>query len=346
MALSSKELAHHDKMVAMLPKLEHEYFKRPEITSLAVAIKIINGKPTDKLSFTFGVNKKLPLNEVKNPIPATIAGYPTDVEEFELIKFDKQVLVASRDEKTDPLIGGISISANGTIRQGGKDIAGNGTLGAMVRNGSDDRPFMITNAHVLAGVGTKPGGDVCQQSKWQTTLEYCHDCATLTEFYHENVSFRRGGASIEAYLDCAIARKGWFRNADIGKIYDVSSLVSGFAAITAGLLGKEVSKSGIKTGVTKGTITSIAKDVKIDDFDGKSIIAKNTIAVSGTGKLFSDTGDSGSVTFLTSTMEMVGLVFAGIASGTSSLITPSDAILSKWPNLSFSPIVKNAEVES
>lgn len=204
----------------------------------------------------------------------------------------------------------------------------------MVNKTGDDRPYMVTCAHVLAGQNTILNSEVCQQAKWETTLDYCHNCAELKSYFHQNVSFVRNSNPIEAWLDCAIARKQWFRSVTIGKVYGVDKLISGFVPeIIASLIGKEVCKSGIKTNITKGTIQSITLNVKLEDFDGTEVIAKNLIQVIGSSGDFSQSGDSGSAVFLTENSLMIGLLTAG--DNTMSAVTASDAILSKWTDLKF-----------
>ena len=339
MKLSNEELALHDVMAQKLPELIEEYFKRPEITSVGVSLKSVNNELTHKLTYTFGVKKKLPLSKVSNPIPSTIFGYPTDVIEFEVqpntLAEPNPVIEATRNEKTDPLIGGISISANGALMQNGRELKGSGTLGVMVSKKKDDNPYMMTCAHVLVGTTTKLDADVCQQSKWETTLEYCHDCAALKSYYHENISIQRGSSLINVWLDCAIARKGWFRNATIGKVYGVRNIIKGFALIDASLIGKEACKSGITSEITTGTITSITTSIGLSNFDGTKVIARNLTMVTGNAGHFSEPGDSGSAVFTTDDSMLVGILGGATVSGDETFVSPADAILSKWPDLSF-----------
>ncbi|GEM_PF-2035674 len=337
MKLSKEDIILHDKMAEKLPELVEEYFKRPEITSLGVSLKTVNDKLINSLSYTFGVKKKLPLSQVKNAIPSTIFGFPTDVVEFEIhdnhLATPDMVADATRNEKTDPLIGGISISANGELMQGGKAIAGNGTLGVMVNKKGDKNPYMITCAHVVAGTTTKLDSDICQQSKWQTTLNYCHDCAALKDYYKENVFFDRNSVVIDAWLDCAIARKGYFRNADIGKVYGVGNTITGFGEVNAALIGEEVMKSGITTEITTGTITSITESLKAKKLDGSEVVAHNVVTVRGDGGYFSRSGDSGSAVFKTNDFTMIGVLFGSGVTNGLGLVSPIDAVLSKWPDI-------------
>lgn len=339
MILNKEELALHDKMVEKLPELIKDYFTRPEVMSIGVSLKTVNNQHLNRLSYTFGIKKKSLLSQLNNAIPDTIFGYPTDIIEFDIqpkrLASPNLIIEASRNEKTDPLIGGISISANGEIIHGGKKIAGNGTLGVMVNKTGDDRPYLITCAHVLAGTGTKLDSYVCQQSKWETNLDYCHDCASLNSYYYENVSFERNSVVVNAWLDCAIARKGWFRAATIGKVYGVANIIQGFAVIDSNIIGKEVIKSGITTEITTGLITSITTSLRLDDFDGKEVIANNLIMVKGKIGRFSDSGDSGSVVFTTDDSMMIGVLGGSTVSGDQTFISPIDAILSKWPDLKF-----------
>ncbi|WBV58242.1 hypothetical protein PFY10_07260 [Chryseobacterium daecheongense] len=340
MKLSNEEVALHDKMAEKLPELIEEYFQRPEITSVGVSLKTVNDSLTKTLSYTFGVKNKLPLSEVSQAIPLTIFGCPTDVIELEV---DPEPLsyevteVTTRNEKTDPLIGGISISANGTLRQNGKKMAGSGTLGVMVKKGPDEHPYMLTCAHVLAGVGTELDSDVCQQSKWRTALNYCHNCATLKDYYYENVLVPRGDfKTINVWLDGAIARKGKDRNATIGKVFGAEEIISGFAQIDAFLIGAEVRKSGITSDITTGNVTSITTSLRLTDFNGDQVIANNLVMIQGNSGLFSRPGDSGSAIFTTGdNPQLVGILGGATLSGSPTYASAADAILSKWQDLSF-----------
>ncbi|ASK30016.1 hypothetical protein CEY12_07795 [Chryseobacterium sp. T16E-39] len=339
MKLTNEEAALHDKMAEKLPELIEEYFQRPEITSLGVALKTINNSLTQTLSYTFGVKKKLALSEVTHPIPSAIFGCPTDVIELEIdqepLSSDDVTEVTTRNEKTDPLIGGISISANGTLKKRGKEVASSGTLGVMVHKRTDDKPYMMTCAHVLVGSSTRLDSDVCQQSKWRTTLNYCHDCATLKDYYYENVLVPRDFKTINVWLDCAIARKGEHRNATIGKVFGVDEIIEGFATIDAFIIGEKVRKSGITSDITTGNITSITSTLKLPDFDGNTVFANNLIMIQGEDGLFSRSGDSGSAIFTTENPRLVGILGGATLSGSPTYASAADAILSKWPDLSF-----------
>jgi hypothetical protein len=339
MKLNNEEAALHDKMAEKLPELIAAYFQRPEISSLGVSLKTVNDDLTKTLSYTFGVKKKLPLSEVSHPIPPTLFGCPTDVIELEVhpepLSAPYGVTEATRNEKTDPLIGGISISANGSIKQGGKELSGSGTLGVMVNKKRDDNPYMMTCAHVLVGTDTKLDSDVCQQSKWETALNYCHDCATLKDYYHENVLVQRDLKTISAWLDCAIARKGWFRNATIGKVFGVDEVIRGFATIDAFIIGEEVRKSGITTDITTGNITSITTSLRLTNLDGTEVTADNLTMVKAKSGFFSRPGDSGSAIFTTDHPVLVGILGGSTVSGSHTFASAADVILSKWPELSF-----------
>ena len=125
---------------------------QPGVTGVGVGYKSVGGQlRTTQIAIKVFVAAKLAPQELARrgiePIPTEIDGVPTDVEEL-----PKMGPVASasgsRDDRKDPLVGGISI---GVVSK----PFWRGTLGAVVFDRTDGRQLVLSNQHVLdAPVGT------------------------------------------------------------------------------------------------------------------------------------------------------------------------------------------------
>jgi hypothetical protein len=124
----------------------------PGVTGVGVGYKMVGGQlRTTQIAIKVFVAAKLSPQELAQrgleAIPVEIDGVPTDVEEL-----PKMGPVASasgsRDDRKDPLVGGISI---GVVSK----PFWRGTLGAVVFDRTDGRQLVLSNQHVLdAPVGT------------------------------------------------------------------------------------------------------------------------------------------------------------------------------------------------
>ncbi|MEM7255416.1 MAG: hypothetical protein AAF493_28790 [Pseudomonadota bacterium] len=182
-----------------------------------------------------------------------------------------------------------------------------GTLGFMVE---DDRAYyVLSNNHVLADVNeSQPGDPVTQPG----TLDRRASQQTLIGVLDRYVpiSFIRSNL-----VDAAVAEIFPDISFWLGWTEAIPGVVKGIREISVDDLGRPVSKAGRTTGVTSGTISSVDIDrlrvnmgtpqqPKIAQFSDQIEI------VGDDGKLFSTSGDSGSL-IVDTTGRAVALLFAG-----------------------------------
>lgn len=137
---------------ATLEEVAPAYLRRPGITGLGIGYKTVAGQlRTNQVALIVFVAEKVPAEDLEarglEPIPPTINGTVTDVEE---LKAQRPTASASgsRDDRKDPLVGGISIGV-------GSKPFWRGTLGAICFDRGDGRRLVLSNQHVLdAPAGT------------------------------------------------------------------------------------------------------------------------------------------------------------------------------------------------
>jgi hypothetical protein len=145
---------------ALVAQLRREYASDPNIRTIGWGLKRSKGSLQDVLSIIFYVRFKLPSERAiasagSRPIPNEIQGYPTDVEEA---RPGIQSAGQRDDRQYDPLVGG---PATGNAEEHIFWFNGNGTLGLLVRNASDNAPMALSNWHVWADGGDE-GDDIIQ----------------------------------------------------------------------------------------------------------------------------------------------------------------------------------------
>lgn len=128
-------------------------FAQPNIVGVGIAEKISRGKNIGKLSVTFYVEKKIPLNElspseqIPPQVPITLSG--RDDLLTDVVALGKITLNAGRPfVQRTPIQPGNSVGHFKTTA---------GTLGAIVRRGG--KRMILSNSHVLALSGKASKGD-------------------------------------------------------------------------------------------------------------------------------------------------------------------------------------------
>ncbi|NEJ17756.1 DNA/RNA non-specific endonuclease [Rhizobium leguminosarum] len=218
-----------------------EYLARPNVNSIGIGYKTIDGKRTDTLSIQFSVDKKVaePQALGSEPIPEVVVfegvTLPTDVVQrsFE----PHYVLVQSfekdpRKQRVDKLIAGVSV---------GNPKTSAGTLGAIVGDQQTGNPVMLSNWHVFNTPTGVIGDPIVQPGS-----------------YDDNrTELNRVGALLRSHLgaagDCAIATieaRGFDPT-----ILDIGERVG---RIGKAELDDKVIKSGRTTGVTRGVVTRVS----------------------------------------------------------------------------------------
>lgn len=216
--------------------------------------------------------------EIRSMFREGIRGQPVKfVEIGEIVALD------GRTEEFRPLVGGVSV---------GHHLVSAGTLGSIVYDNADNKPLILSNAHVLANSDTPTedlalvGDDILQPGKHDTGTEviaHLYDWVPL----EDGVTVDAAMAIPETPVENIIL--------DIPKV----------AGVTTPEIGMYVQKSGRTTGLTDGKI--IATDASIDVDYGTEVITLHNQFIT---TCMSAGGDSGSIS-LTADGDIVGLLFAG-----------------------------------
>jgi len=210
----------------------------------------------------------------------------------------------SRTGIVRPIVGGISIGVPESAF-GGKMA---GTLGLIV-NGSDGRPYILTNAHVIA-MNSKarflPLGTAVLQPGTYDGGTSSDKVGALYKYI--KITFGPRGKN---YADAAIATIDEGIGYLVGEVLDSdnknTTSISGNTTVSEGDI---VYKSGRTTGVTNNTVSSTSATVKVWYTNSKYAIFYDQILVD---QPFLDAGDSGSAVY-NENGEFVGLAFAGSSS--------------------------------
>lgn len=151
-------IAAQERARTVLETIRDETLKTPNVTAIGIGYKNVGGE-TDftTIALKIFVERKLPLDEVRKrnlpEIPPVIGGVVTDVEEM-----PRQRPVVggsgSRDDRRDPIVGGLTVGVN-------TKPFWYGTLGAIVFDRTTGEQMVLSNQHVLDGAA---GTDVVQPS--------------------------------------------------------------------------------------------------------------------------------------------------------------------------------------
>lgn len=211
---------------------------------------------TDRVALLVFVDKKQPEHLLKADqiLPKALGNLEVNVIESNPVDH--------ADTRHDPLIGGIGISnANRKFL---------GTLGAVVMERQSNVRFGLTNWHVIKNTDGKDGDPVVQPA-WLPANKN----NTIGEVLKWDIA-----------LDCAVLELNNSRgHVAVTNLRDIPGVISG---MTAPLVGLELTKSRVTTGVIYGVISSVS----INDID--VTIMANT-AKPATNDEISAPGDSGSV---------------------------------------------------
>lgn len=290
-----------------------DFLADPNITSIGIGHKVVDGRRTDVVCVQFTVAAKVPPEQVEALgsalIPPSVevesTAVPTDV--LERVYAPSYVVVPeaapdARRTRVDPVVPGVSVA-------GVAESAG--TLGCIVWDTDTGAPHVLSNWHVLQGPGGEIGDEVLQPGP-----------------YDDNrVGRNRLGVVTRSYLgiagDAAIAtieERG----------FDPTVLDLGVAPTELGEpeLDDPVVKSGRTTAVTHGRVSRVDVIVRLDYGEagehqvGCFEIRPDTGRLPADGEL-SDGGDSGSAWLFKAgngrpTRVLAGLHFAGETDGRDS----------------------------
>lgn len=309
-------LRDRDHLNAMMRKkkiLDRELIGQGSIVGLGVGL---NGSG-DGLAYLVYLDKRKMALE-GGDVPDAVGGFPTRIVELDLSPDGGPALrpgLGTDHDFYNPLVGGIAIT----------DLSGLGTLGLVVRReGSPDDKYMLTCAHVLAGEAR----DVYQPD----TDEKDFICARTVATVYGNFSVPRDDVDVEVFVDIGLAKIDPDRRTAT-EMEVLAGPINGAMRIVPGLLGRIVFKRGCETGLTGGTIESIATTL-VNPHTGEEL--KNLLIVESPDHdpHFGEDGDSGSLVYTIT--EHNGSVLRGaigIFSGRSMIndrhfgVIPVDAIM-------------------
>jgi hypothetical protein len=274
-----------------------EEIVRRNIVGVGLGRKLVDGKPTRRMSVRIYVQQKLHEDLVPKElrIPAKIGGVPTDV--IPVGRFKANLGENNRKLKR-PFSMGASV---------GHDHPMAGTAGALLRieGDSDPRRFILSNNHVLARENLLPvGAPIFQpgQKDWAgTNSSHSEPVARLTDFI-------RLKSTEPNSVDCAIAELA----SPDGAHADLIDVGPCNRKPIVAREGMRTMKTGRTTGVTRGEIVDVALDVEIDYPHLGSIMFEDQILIKSRERApFSVEGDSGALVITDDDQHSpLGLLFA------------------------------------
>ncbi|QDU63372.1 hypothetical protein Pan216_42500 [Planctomycetes bacterium Pan216] len=283
------------------------------------------------------VVQKLPesLLSPRDRLPTEINGIPTDVVEAD----PAYLLVKRRSKKPAPAGGPKAAAASCSTRRrekqrpvvagisaGHRDITA-GTLGTFCRSMrlTDDpsATYVLSNNHVFANVNAALIGDPLYQQGPADGGTYLEHFANL----HRFVEIQMGGVTpnrVDAALGILLGGVG-----HVPEICSIGEIV-GTKEPEAEML---VRKHGRTTGYSEGKIDDIEYDALVGmDHNDPSVVAlfeDQLRIVTTTSEPFGLGGDSGSAVVDRTEAAIVGLYFAGPASGTYGVANKIDHVLTE-----------------
>jgi endonuclease G len=305
-----RDLQDREKIEAAVQRVAEEYLKDPNITSVGIGYKVVDGRPTDELALQFTVATKFEPQSMEKsrtrPIPETLTvngiRFPTDVVQRD---FSAQPTAVEAPPKTDRkrrldvIVPGVSI---------GQERISAGTLGCLVREDATGETRMLSNWHVFQGASGALGDRIVQPGRFDDNRTDENGCGKLVRSF------------LGLAGDCAIASIE-ARGAE----ETILELDVPVRRLGDPELGDRVVKSGRTTGVTYGlvtrlhTITRLSYGQGIQEQIGGFEIGPDPDRPAADGEI-SMGGDSGSAWMALDdggapTDMMLGLHFAGEADG-------------------------------
>lgn len=216
------------------------FLAKENINSIGIGYKYVNGQQTEELCLQFTVDEKMSpssleaLDQFTIPASIEIAGMvvPTDVVQrsYELSYTIVEELTSNaRKERQDPVCPGVSF---------GNARSGAGTIGCIVYDRANDQPYLLSNWHVLHGLGGRLGSKTVQPGP--------HDDNRIDQ----NVCGKLVRSHLGLAGDCAISSiEGRAFN---DAIFELNTPVK---KLVDPQLNDILVKSGRTTGVTYGKVT-------------------------------------------------------------------------------------------
>lgn len=279
------------------------------VLAVGISEKISHRKKTGNLALIFYVEKKIPLNKLKEneKIPARM---PAGIS-------------ATSDVLTDVVaIGKLRPEVNATRKtfQPGNSIGHikvqAGTFGAVVKD-KKNKLFILSNSHVLANAGTGKVGDIIL---YPGVFDNGRKPVDVRARLHRFIPFKTAN-NFQNVVDCAIAEP-----LD-GHLPNMMSEIKGLG-VPKGTIkakrGMKVVKVGRTTGKTSSEITDVNFRAMLD-YEKKGLRDVRFKDQIFCKKRYTLPGDSGSLVIDKATGKAVGLHFAGAEGG--SVCNPINEVL-------------------
>jgi hypothetical protein len=308
---------------------------KPNVIGVGTGYKTRAGHETPEVCIIALVSRKMPMSALIETamVPIELDGVVTDVVE---IGFPRTQL--ARSDKWRPAPGGVSI--------GHYKITA-GTLGCVVRDQATGQRLILSNNHVLANVNDAVLGDAIVQPGPIDNGQVESDKIAVLERYAP-INFGTAPAQCNIAKGVAVVLNGvagligsnhrleaiqqdekaanWVdaaaaRPLDDALVSDEIYEIGTVHGVKPVEFGMSVRKSGRTTGLTTGTISVLNVTINVDYYDGRSGRFEDQIISTP----MSQGGDSGSLLVDGSSLQAVGLLFAG--SDQSTIFNPIQKVL-------------------
>lgn len=276
------------------------------VVGVGLGDKVAGGHALGQIAVKIYVRRKKPLDEVPDAerIPPYVGGVPTDVEEVGVVRALSDCTRARR-QHVRPVPGGFSI---------GHGRVSAGILGALVRDSGrvdNGRRYVLSNNHVLADANEATIGDtIFQPGPLDGGRRPEHAIGRLSRLVRLDF-----GGGLNA-VDAAVAE------VEPGSVLAEVCAVGTPSRTIQPQRGMDALKHGRTTGLTRGLITDVDADFKVD-VGGRMTFFTGAIVIRGAPPTvpFSQPGDSGAL-ICTSDRRACGLLFAGSPATDVTLANP------------------------
>lgn len=286
-----RQRAQMREMQAMLPDVQRELGRLPNVEQVLVGAKEVNGVATEQPAFQVYVRVKKGQTELgpNEIIPKQIGGFPTDV-----ILIEEHSLIEEDTDEYRPLCGGSQLQhSSGTGTLGVMALA---TAGSLAPVGA---PVIVTNNHVAPTIGDLVGQPGAPCDSW------CCKCCEVGKV----VDTRS-----DPLVDVSIATL----SAGMRFCHEIleRGVIRGWVTAASLTPGQKLFKRGRTTRLTEGRFSIATATVPITGRPTGVNQIRITAAVAGNP--FALGGDSGSIV-VDEQNRVVGLLYAStIPAGTPS----------------------------
>jgi hypothetical protein len=287
-----------------------------------VGYKKVRGVTTNIPAIIVYVSKKVPVSQLalKDIVPPTLDGYPTDVIEATFI-----ALSQPRTSKIRPAVGGISV--------GHYQITA-GTITDIMTDYLNKNKVVVSNNHVLAKCapfGTAQKGDpIYQPGPYDGGTS--QDTIALLERW---VPLK----STDNLVDGALATP--LDQSDVSpNHYDFGAVHGPFKKPKVGMVCQ---KGGRTTGLTTGVVDAVGVTVDVSYGSYGYLRFTNQVIVASS-EVFAQGGDSGSLTVEKDSKKPIGVLFAGSSDGLRAVLNDF-SIFSDMLGVGYLPVVSGRIVD-